>query len=58
MEDSLAHICTVAQRECKRHADWSATRAAELDMLRDAQTAQLSALSERSHMLRITIERA
>ena len=58
IEDSSAHICTVAQRDCKRHADWSAMRAAELDMLRDAQTAQLSALSERSHMLRITIERA
>lgn len=51
-----ADVCDVPKRQCKRHADWSAIRAADLDVLRDIQTAQLSALSERSHALRIAME--
>lgn len=42
----------------KRKADWVSTHLAELGVLYDAQTARLSALSERSHTLRIAIERA
>lgn len=53
-----APVCLVAKRRCKRHADWSAVRGAELDLLRDAQTQHLSALSERAQQVRLALQHA
>ena len=55
---ATATLCLVAKRRCKRHADWSAVRGAELDLLRDAQTQHLSALSERAQQVRLAMQHA
>lgn len=53
-----APLCLVAKRRCKRHADWSAVRGAELDLLRDAQMQHMSALSERAQQVRLAMQHA
>jgi len=55
---ATAPLCLVAKRRCKRHADWSAVRGAELDLLRDAQTQHLSSLSERAQQVRLAMQHA
>ncbi|WFD30371.1 COMPASS (complex proteins associated with Set1p) component [Malassezia sp. CBS 17886] len=41
-----AVVCGLPKRRCKRHADWSIVRGADLEVNRDMQTAYLSTLAE------------
>lgn len=53
--DAPLVVCAQAKRRCKRHADWSAVRGAELEVSREALTAHLSELSEHEHAVRLAI---
>ncbi|KAL4400811.1 hypothetical protein ACI68E_002131 [Malassezia pachydermatis] len=57
VESHLDMVCLLAKRRCKRHADWSAIRGAELDVLREAHTSHLSALAERIQHVRVALQR-
>ena len=48
-------VCGEAKRRCKRHADWSMVRGADLEVAREVQTAALAALAERSERMRTRI---
>ncbi|WFC94288.1 COMPASS (complex proteins associated with Set1p) component [Malassezia brasiliensis] len=49
-------VCGEPKRRCKRHADWSIVRGADIEVARELQTLHMSSLAEREQTLRAWLD--